>query len=90
MFMRTKLALAAATAIALFTTSTYAEHWDRPSCYIDVHDGCYNNTSNPCTKEEYEGLLDNCDTTYPKNAILELPASLTIGEQSPSLPLKRR
>jgi len=40
-------------------------HWDKASCYVHVHDGCYNNQSQPCTNEEYQDFLDGCDATYP-------------------------
>ena len=88
MFMRTKVALGALVALALFTTSTYADHWDRPSCYIDVHDGCFNTGGTPCSQEEYEEFLDMCDVAYPK-AVIYIPPSLTAGEQSPGI-YKRR
>jgi hypothetical protein len=48
----------------LVPTAAYA-HWDRPSCYIDVHSGCYVNTNSPCSAEEYKDFLRMCDDTYP-------------------------
>jgi hypothetical protein len=54
-----------AAFIAIFgTTSAYGAHWDRPSCYIDVHNACFN-TQPPCSNEDYNDFLDNCDATYP-------------------------
>ena len=49
----------------LVPTTAYAGHWDLPSCYIDVHSGCYVNTTSPCTDAEYKDLLRNCHDTYP-------------------------
>jgi hypothetical protein len=62
------LAAVAVLAIVL-PGQAAAAHWDRPSCYIDVHDGCFNNTNHPCTDEEYQGFLENCDTAYPNKPI---------------------
>lgn len=81
-----KTILMATAAIAIFTTTASAAHWDRPSCYIDVHDGCFNTGGTPCSQEEYEEFLDMCDVAYP--AILNIPLGLTAGEQS--TPLKKR
>ena len=49
----------------LLPTAAYAGHWDRPSCYIDVHSGCYVNQKTPCTNDEYQDFLRMCDETYP-------------------------
>ena len=49
----------------ILPTAAYAGHWDRPSCYIDVHSGCFVNQKNPCTDEEYKDFLRMCDDTYP-------------------------
>jgi len=48
----------------LVPTAAYA-HWDRPSCYIDVHSSCYANKKSPCSAEEYKDYLRMCDDTYP-------------------------
>ena len=80
--------LATAATLAIFTTAASAAHWDRPSCYIDVHDGCFNTGGTPCSQEEYEEFLDMCDVAYPK-AVIYIPPSLTAGEQSPGI-YKRR
>jgi hypothetical protein len=57
--------------IALFTllsSATYAgPHSDLPTCYIDVHSGCFN-TKPHCSQEDYEAFLENCDTAYPNAA----------------------
>lgn len=45
-----------------------APHWDLPSCYVHVHDGCYNNQDQPCTNEEYDEFLDGCHSTYPSSS----------------------
>ena len=60
--LRIIVAVTAAAAIAGQAQS--ANHTDRVSCYFYVNDGCYNVSPN-CTKEEYESLLENCDTAYP-------------------------
>ncbi|MCA3575341.1 MAG: hypothetical protein IOC86_15595 [Aestuariivirga sp.] len=49
----------------MLPTAAYAAHWDRPSCYIDVHSGCFVNQKTPCTNEEYKDFLRMCDDTYP-------------------------
>jgi hypothetical protein len=49
----------------LVPTTAYAGHWDLPSCYIDVHSGCYVNTTSPCTDAEYKDFLRMCHDTYP-------------------------
>jgi hypothetical protein len=36
-----------------------------PSCYIDVHSGCFVNQSQPCTDAEYKDFLRMCHDTYP-------------------------
>jgi len=53
---------------ALVPTAAYAGHWDLPSCYIDVHNGCYVNTNSPCSAEEYKDFLRMCHDTYPSNS----------------------
>jgi hypothetical protein len=40
------------------------DHWDRPSCYIYVHDQCFKNGENVCG-DGYEWALDECDRYYP-------------------------
>jgi hypothetical protein len=50
-----------------FPTAAMAAHWDRPSCYIDVHSGCYVNQKHPCSEAEYKDFLRMCDDTYPAN-----------------------
>jgi hypothetical protein len=40
-------------------------HTNLPTCYIHVHDGCFNNQTEPCTTEEYNNYLDGCDAAYP-------------------------
>ncbi|MDH3639933.1 MAG: hypothetical protein OES09_15940 [Gammaproteobacteria bacterium] len=47
-------------------TAVAEPHWGLPSCYIHVHDGCYNNTDSPCTDDEYNDFLDGCDVAYPQ------------------------
>ena len=54
----------AVSMVVFGATSAYAGHWDRPSCYIDVHNGCFN-VPPPCSSQDYNDLLDNCDATYP-------------------------
>ena len=49
----------------LFPTAAFAGHWDLPSCYIDVHNGCFVNQSQPCTDAEYKDFLRMCHDTYP-------------------------
>ena len=71
-----------AAAAIVFATSANA-HFDRPSCYIEVHDACFNNTTSPCTNEDYQGFLDNCDATYPSVVPLPLgPQSLISPDSS--------
>ncbi|MCK5746226.1 MAG: hypothetical protein KAH44_08415 [Oricola sp.] len=57
--------IAAMTAVAAIAGQAQAaNHTDRVSCYFYVNDGCYNHSPN-CTRDEYESLLENCDTEYP-------------------------
>ena len=66
-------ALGAIATLAIAAPAMAAgPHWDRPSCYVHVHDGCYNNTNSPCSDDEYQGFLDNCDQTYPNKPIRPL------------------
>ena len=75
--------LAATTVLAV--TSGANAHWDRPSCYIEVHYGCYVDTDHPCSDEDYQGFLENCDTAYPSVVVrprpggLKAPTSSSIG-----------
>ncbi len=65
-----------ALALCGALTAAAAEpHWDLPSCYIHVHDGCYNNTDSPCTDVEYYNFLDGCDAAYPQAQPVPRPAS---------------
>ena len=76
-------ALGAIATLAIAAPAMAAgPHWDRPSCYVHVHDGCYNNTNSPCSDDEYQGFLDNCDQTYPNKPVrraLKLSAVLVSG-----------
>lgn len=58
-----------AVLAAVVPAQAAAPHWDRPSCYVHVHDGCYNNQTQPCTDDEYQEFLDGCDTTYPNRPV---------------------
>ena len=58
----------------LGSTTAYSDHWDLPSCYIDVHDGCFNDTRTPCSREDYEGFLDDCDDQYSKAIAVPRPS----------------
>ena len=51
----------------LIPTTAYAGHWDRPSCYIDVHSSCFANQTRTCSDAEYKDYLRMCDDTYPAN-----------------------
>lgn len=67
---RTTLSRFLLIAATVMTAGTaLAQHTDRPTCYIAVHDGCFNNTDSPCSDEDYQDFLDNCDVAYPKAAI---------------------
>ncbi|WP_421855410.1 hypothetical protein [Oricola sp.] len=61
-------ALGTAAAMTAFANSALAgpPHWDKASCYIHVHDGCYNNQTSPCSDAEYQGFLADCNKTYPQ------------------------
>ena len=62
---RKTIATAVIGITLVLSGAAQAAHWDRPSCYIDVHSGCFVNTNQPCTDQEYQDFLDNCDATYP-------------------------
>ena len=83
-----KTLLVAVAAITICTTTAQA-HWDRPSCYIDVHEGCFNSGRTPCTQKEYEEWLDSCDEAYPF-VVRTTPGSLTTGDQTSGGVFKRR
>jgi hypothetical protein len=51
--------------LGVSAASAAAPHSNLPTCYIHVHDGCFNNQSEPCTDEEYDNYLDGCDAAYP-------------------------
>jgi len=51
-------AMTTMTAVAFDGTTRFG-------CYVYVHDGCVT-SSLPCTEEEYNFLLDNCDE-YPSD-----------------------
>lgn len=63
--MRFALKTLTAIAAVVAVTSGANAHWDRPSCYIEVHNGCYVDTNTPCSDEDYKDLLEDCDWTYP-------------------------
>jgi hypothetical protein len=80
MTTRIGIKLMAAAAAILVTTAANA-HWDKPSCYIEVHDGCFN-TQPPCSDEDYNDFLDNCDAAYPDEARAALRLKAPSGEPS--------
>jgi hypothetical protein len=95
MLKRAALPLIIAAATVFTGSAVQAAHWDRPSCYIDVHDGCFN-TQPPCSKEDYNLLLDNCDTTYPsgnvvkpKYGVLVAPTKAVIDSRAYRLKMER-
>ena len=53
------------TTVAILVPTAASAHWDRPSCYIEVHSGCYVNQTQPCSDQDYKDFLRNCDETYP-------------------------
>lgn len=81
---RNSITAAIFVSSALFVAGTAQAHWDRPSCYIEVHDGCYVDTTSPCSDADYKDFLANCDATYP--SLGGRPGGLT----TPSGPLSRR
>ena len=78
------------SVLGIISTSVNAgePHWDRPSCYIHVHDGCFNNQDQPCTDEEYDEFLDGCDQTYPSSAGIR-PKTNKLVANLPKKPLKK-
>ena len=63
----TAIRVSLASAALIVTGGTAQAHWDLPSCYIEVHDGCFNSQP-PCSEEDYDGFLDECDDAYPASA----------------------
>jgi hypothetical protein len=58
------------TAAAAFTGASFPafadnDHWDRFSCYAQVHDNCFPNGQNECGDDVYQDFLDDCDDAYP-------------------------
>lgn len=68
MFPMKYLQVAAISMAVLAPSATFAAapHTDLPTCYIHVHDGCFNTTPQ-CSDDDYQGFLENCDTAYPKD-----------------------
>ena len=64
MIARTTLKALALTFGFAIPAMAAADHWDRPSCYIYVHDQCFKNGENVCG-DGYEWALDECDRYYP-------------------------
>lgn len=74
------------SAATLVATSAFAaaDHWDRPSCYISMHNGCFNDsTTRPCTDAEYRDLLENCDTAYPNGGGASRPDRFVVTPRQP-------
>ncbi len=57
--------MASSLPVCCSRPTAFAGHWDLPSCYIDVHSGCFVNQSQPCTDAEYKDFLRMCHDTYP-------------------------
>lgn len=86
---RTTLSRFLLIAATVMTAGTaLAQHSDRPTCYISVHDGCFNNTEHPCSDQEYQDFLDNCDVAYPKAAMKGGPKAL-VAPTAPSPRLRQ-
>lgn len=59
------LALAAGLTVSSGLLAAGIEHSDRPSCYLSVHSQCYVDTDTPCSDDDYQWGLDQCDSSYP-------------------------
>lgn len=81
---RTTIKTLTIAATLLLSGAAYAAHWDRPSCYIDVHSGCFLTGGTPCSQEEYEEFLDMCDVAYP--ASVRLPIGGLVAPGNPPGP----
>ena len=70
--------IAASVLISFGAASAQAagDHWDLPSCYISVHDGCFNQGSK-CSREDYKEFLKDCDDQYSKAVAIPKPAYST-------------
>jgi hypothetical protein len=67
--------IAASALLSLGSVFAHAgdNHWDLPSCYIDVHNGCFNKGTK-CSREDYDGFLQECDDNYSKAVAIPKPA----------------
>lgn len=59
------LAVVTGLAISSGLLAAGIDHSDRPSCYLSVHSQCYVDSDSPCSDDDYQWGLDQCDTSYP-------------------------
>ncbi|MEN0000350.1 MAG: hypothetical protein AAF940_05645 [Pseudomonadota bacterium] len=70
-----KIAAMGGFALALgFAGVANASHNSRFTCYVHVHETCFNSSKPNCSQEEYEWGLDECDNTYPNSKPVRKPA----------------